>query len=1093
MTFFECSHCGEAFDIDSTSLPDLFFCPGCNEQIEKQTDEDVPSGLIDTPTKAMDQTDASLPHTHSKTLPLPDSDIEVSDNDTLNFHSFAETRIRSGDSINESDISSSFDFSLLEKIGEGGMAVVYSATQSSLKREVAIKMLKNKQTSSSVEQFTAEAMVLGELDHPNIVPVHMVGRDQNKRIFFAMKKVLGQPWHYLLNPSRIKSETKKAEIIERATSMSLVEHLDIFQKICDAVAFAHSKGIIHRDLKPENVMVGAFGEVLLMDWGLAADTQDETREYRKGIPKIEISGIAGTPAYMAPEQVSCKGEDLGDWTDIYQLGGILYEILTKHPPHNIKTDKWKDAIKHIEKGIITPPSERAPDEIIPVELENIVLKALSPDPEDRYQSVMDIQIAVSHFLSGEANRNESVEIAEAVEMDFNSLKTKIISGRETVDEYNLLAELQAKIQHSIALWQKNRHALVLGVKITKFYSEKALTNGDLLLARTQVRLLKSLMTRKNSSKERNSFSLQGVLDIEERIDKEQQRRKAKIRSFRIAVAGVIILVISTLFALSRVESEKEKTEKAEEIASSETQKRKAIQAQHKRHWKNLWETEFDNEFEPRKITTQITEDITRTDIELGPWILTNTRSLQNETAQGRWAQFKDNKLFIHSEGEVYLYLNKSLFGNLRLNVTAYYVEGSHPEITIFLSGSRKNQEYDGYTLAVGPRVKLQRKGLTLAEKDLPAALKAGQVINIRLERKTDTLSCYVNDMQTPVIVWRDPAPLWGKKNDICGFYVYQGTVAIEAMTIEKLAWAEKTTPLDFANGLAERGFLDAAISEYKEVALSMKTPTERAVPMFRMGQEYARAKKDEKAKEIFERFVTGKAPEQDLIKVDYTKNKPLVSQAYAELAIMEFKKIRPLPKMDASTWSPEYREIWENLNRNCKNTTGAERLFHYFMLRLSNSDASNSVDRINNIFLLSDLLEWIPEKNRKGFAVGLSREISMIGINGINNFEIDIYIAVQTKAIEMNPYSVPAHMARFKAYERQGDFDKAFKDIEKAMELNPQSSAPLIAGATMCTRAVQYERGMKYINKALELDPENAHAQQIQKTLEGCIAREENK
>ncbi|MBL8848244.1 MAG: serine/threonine protein kinase, partial [Planctomycetaceae bacterium] len=206
------------------------------------------------------------------------------------------------------------DYELLNIIGEGGVGVVYAARQNSIDRMVAVKMLKPQAADSESphDKFLSEAVVTGELEHPNIVPIYDLGSTTDGTLFYSMKRVQGTPW-------------------DRAMARkSLAENLEILMKVCDAVAFAHSRGVIHRDLKPENVMLGGFGEVLVMDWGIAliAPVDGQSRNIRQS------ATMGGTPAYMAPEMVTGPLERVSPASDVYLLGALLYEIVTGLAPHN---------------------------------------------------------------------------------------------------------------------------------------------------------------------------------------------------------------------------------------------------------------------------------------------------------------------------------------------------------------------------------------------------------------------------------------------------------------------------------------------------------------------------------------------------------------------------------------------------------------------------------------------------------------------------------------------------------------------------------------------------------------------------------------
>ncbi|MFN7628522.1 MAG: serine/threonine-protein kinase, partial [Pirellula sp.] len=180
-------------------------------------------------------------------------------------------------SLSRSDdrvIGSTPDYTIVKKLGEGGMGVVYAAIQKALDRKVAIKAIKSgvEVSFDAKKKFYYEARITGDLDHPNIVPIHEIGTQDDGTLFYSMKMVDGKPWQ-----DAIGSRTRD-------------ENIEIFMKVCDAVAFAHSRNVIHRDLKPENVMIGAFGEVLVMDWGLAIQ-----------LPAKHSFSMSGTPAYMSPE------------------------------------------------------------------------------------------------------------------------------------------------------------------------------------------------------------------------------------------------------------------------------------------------------------------------------------------------------------------------------------------------------------------------------------------------------------------------------------------------------------------------------------------------------------------------------------------------------------------------------------------------------------------------------------------------------------------------------------------------------------------------------------------------------------------------
>ncbi|MDF1743540.1 MAG: serine/threonine-protein kinase, partial [Gimesia sp.] len=198
-------------------------------------------------------------------------------------------------------------------LGEGGMGAVYAGRQQSMNRPVAIKVLKSEieQIDGSQRAFTSEAIITGGLDHPNIVPIYDLGKQEDEALFYAMKQVEGVEWK------------------DQIGTNSISENLEILLRVADAVAFAHARCIIHRDLKPANIMLGSFGEVLVMDWGLAMPTQDHPRRevYHTPAP-------GGTPYYMAPEMLNGV-EQVDRRSDVYLLGGILFEMITGKAPHTL--------------------------------------------------------------------------------------------------------------------------------------------------------------------------------------------------------------------------------------------------------------------------------------------------------------------------------------------------------------------------------------------------------------------------------------------------------------------------------------------------------------------------------------------------------------------------------------------------------------------------------------------------------------------------------------------------------------------------------------------------------------------------------------
>jgi len=228
-------------------------------------------------------------------------------------------------------------FDLLDEVGRGGMGVVYRARDLALGREVAVKVLHERYAAdgSPARRFLDEARITGQLQHPGIPAVHAVGALPDGRPFLAMKLIKGRTLD-----DRLKGRADPAA--------GLGELLVVFEAVCQAVAYAHSRGVIHRDLKPQNVMVGAFGEVQVMDWGLAKvlAERDADGGEPEAAPVTEVESdrdadgsrtragsVLGTPAYMPPEQAIGAIDQVDQRSDVFGLGAILCAILTGQPPY----------------------------------------------------------------------------------------------------------------------------------------------------------------------------------------------------------------------------------------------------------------------------------------------------------------------------------------------------------------------------------------------------------------------------------------------------------------------------------------------------------------------------------------------------------------------------------------------------------------------------------------------------------------------------------------------------------------------------------------------------------------------------------------
>jgi serine/threonine-protein kinase len=275
------------------------------------------------------------------------------------------------------------------ELGRGGIGRIHAATDRNLLRHVAMKRIDRKLAEVPMyrEGFIAEAQMTGQLEHPNIVPVHELSVGDNGIPYFTMKLVQGTGLDvWLRDPFRPPGSTDRLE-----------EGLEIFLKVCDAVAYAHHRGVIHRDLKPENIMIASFGQVYLMDWGLARLTK--TRPASGSRSQMEAHGAVGTPHYMAPEQARGNPAEMDERSDIFGLGAVLYEIVSGRLPYGDHKNP-QTILGRAKSGQVIPIDEATKDIGVSKNIRLIVEKAVAPDPKDRYQTVVELQSAVRGFLRG---------------------------------------------------------------------------------------------------------------------------------------------------------------------------------------------------------------------------------------------------------------------------------------------------------------------------------------------------------------------------------------------------------------------------------------------------------------------------------------------------------------------------------------------------------------------------------------------------------------------------------------------------------------------------------------------------------------------
>lgn len=278
------------------------------------------------------------------------------------------------------------------ELGRGGMGVVLRAFDPRLLRDVAMKRLDPPVNDDAARRFVQEAQITGQLEHSSVVPVHELGIDADGALYLNMKLVNGATLHDLRQAEPARLEPRR-----------LAELLEVLLRLCDAVAFAHSRGVVHRDLKPSNVMVGEFGQVYLMDWGIARVVGDGPAAVQVGEPVRDgAAHVIGTASFMAPEQAQGRNDDIDERTDVFGLGALLYFVLSGHGPY---TDGPTLIMLHrAADGLIEPLD---PDALgLPRALIRIAMRAMAFRPGDRYPSAIELRRELEDFLHGTWNLRE---------------------------------------------------------------------------------------------------------------------------------------------------------------------------------------------------------------------------------------------------------------------------------------------------------------------------------------------------------------------------------------------------------------------------------------------------------------------------------------------------------------------------------------------------------------------------------------------------------------------------------------------------------------------------------------------------------------
>lgn len=373
-------------------------------------------------------------------------------------------------------------FTLIRKIGSGGLGTVWLARDERLRRNVALKEMNREAAESpkSWKRFQREAEITGHLEHPNVVPLYLSGVNPETGLPFYAMRFLGKQ---SLRDAIEAYHARRA--MEANAPLELHRLLNAFLGVCQAIAFAHSRGVIHRDLKPENVALDNFGQVVVLDWGLAkldSDGELATRLALSGEEETSLAhtldgDIVGTPLYMSPEQATGEMEGLDQRTDVYGLGAILFAILSGKAPHEKSASssgsgRVKELLESIANSATPRPRDINPD--VPRDLEAICLRAMSKQPFIRHASANELAQDVENWIAGRHHRQTRYDAMRLAGRDLRSrlcvqLRALMVTAQFMVE----LPPIQGLLTHADATneefgtWRERLSTILVALAKTK--------------------------------------------------------------------------------------------------------------------------------------------------------------------------------------------------------------------------------------------------------------------------------------------------------------------------------------------------------------------------------------------------------------------------------------------------------------------------------------------------------------------------------------------------------------------------------------------------------------------------------------------------
>jgi serine/threonine-protein kinase len=431
------------------------------------------------------------------------------------------------------------DIWLRDTLGQGGMGVVYLGRQRTLDRDVAIKTLReDRDAELAKREILREAWITGRIEHPNVIPIHSLGLDRTGRPIIIMKRVEGRSWaEAILDPTTLPETYAGMDPLEA--------HLNILIQVCNAIHFAHTRQVLHRDIKPDNVMLGEFGEVYVLDWGIAV-SMDE-RDAGKLPLASEVTELAGTPGYMAPEMVEPDGRTLSERTDVYLLGAVLHEIITGRARHHANSMRAA-----ILSSFVSAPFDYSATSA-PAELGQIANLAMRKDPAERIPSADALRGLLVEFL----NHRESHQLREEADRRAQAGRDMVARGFPE-DDADLTRALRQHVteamfgyQQAITLWPGNTTARA---SLRAFIVECAafeIARGDLVAA-------EGLVSRLGTVPDELVANLEALRAqrAREQVQIEEARRLKRDGDVSVsgrarAVVAILVLVVWTVAGIAK--------------------------------------------------------------------------------------------------------------------------------------------------------------------------------------------------------------------------------------------------------------------------------------------------------------------------------------------------------------------------------------------------------------------------------------------------------------------------------------------------------------------------------------------------------------